>query len=111
MFVAGKGGFDARYPQRALAAGRRVLVPHFADAPQKARFRLRELLLRDLSELQPHLRGQQLLAKHRVVGELGVHRLGQLVEDEPDAAEKEAVDEDHSPSRALSSFSRMFTKL
>ena len=50
----------------------------------------------------------------RVVVQLGVDRGGDLVEDEPQAADEEGVEDEHvEPSRqcARSSFSRMLTKL
>ena len=49
-----------------------------------------ELLLAHLAELEPHLRGEQLLAQRGVVVQLGVDGRGDLVEHEPEAADQEA---------------------
>ena len=53
------------HPQLARAGrGRGVALPDLADARQQVGLDLRELLLGDLAQLEPHLRGQQLLAQH-----------------------------------------------
>src|SRR5262249_44875886 len=62
-----------------------------------------ELLVRDLAELQAHLRGQQLLAQDAVVVELAVDGSGNLAQHELQAAHQERVDDDHdvdAPRRA-----------
>src|SRR5712691_2874826 len=70
VLVAGEGGLHARDPHLARRGrGRLVALPHLADPREHVRLRLAELLLRDLAQLQPHLRRQQLLAQHGVVVE------------------------------------------
>src|SRR5207248_649989 len=54
-----------------------------------------ELFLSDLAELQPHLRGEQLLAQNAVVVELAVDGSGDLVQHELDAADEQRVENDH----------------
>ena len=50
---------------------------------------------RHLAQLDPHLRREQLLAKGGVVIQFGFDRRRDLVEDEPDAADQQAVDDEH----------------
>src|SRR6266436_1896065 len=79
VLVAGEGRLHARDLQLAgLGRGDGVARPHLADAREQLLLRLAELLLRDLAQLQPHLRGEELLAQHRVVVELGVDSLDEL---------------------------------
>src|SRR4051812_32692448 len=73
VLLAREGGLHARDPH--LARGRRgrgVALAHVADPGQEVALDLPELRLVDLPELQPHLRGQELLAQDGVVVELGV---------------------------------------
>src|SRR5262245_18105914 len=92
---------------------RATLLPlaNRTDPRQEIALDLGELPLGDLTELEAHLRCQQLLAPHGVVGHLGILRRGNLAQDELEAADQEAVEDDHSDSRARSSFRRMLTKL
>ena len=105
----------ASTPVTLNAAGRlrAALLPRpdFPDAGQEILLGLGELRLGDLAELQAHLGGQELLPPHRVVGQLGVHRGRDLPEHELEASDEEGVEDDHSDSRARSSFRRMLTKL
>src|SRR5207245_1969681 len=94
VLVADEGGLHARDLQLAgPGRGCCVALPHLADARQQLSLRLAELLFRDLAQLQAHLRGEELLAQHGVVVELGVDGLDQLVQHEAHAADQQAVDE------------------
>src|SRR5437762_3456218 len=54
-----------------------------------------ELLLGDLAELELHLRLEQLIAQRRVVVHLGFGGGDHLVEDEPQAADQDRVQDEH----------------
>src|SRR5207302_1326076 len=97
-----------------LAGTGRLAQLTFADLPQAAeevRFDRAELLLADLAQFEPHLRGKQLVAQMRIVVQLGIGRRGELAEHELDATDEHAVEDDHFPSFARSSLRRMLTKL
>ena len=68
-----------------------ILSPQFLGRLEQL-----ELRLAHLTELDLHLGGQQLLAQRRVIIQLGLDRSRQLVENEPDAADQEGVENDHS---------------
>src|SRR5439155_1661501 len=93
--------------------GRLAALPlaDLAQPGQVVRSQRAELLLVDLAQLEPHLRGEELLAQARVVVHLGIDRSGDLAEHELDPGGEHAVEDDHFPSFALSSFRRMLTKL
>ena len=79
-----------------------------AQAGHDVRFERRKLFVGQLTELHAHLRGKKLLAKRSVVVQLRVDRSGDLVEDEPEPADEERIENDQW---ARSSFNRMLTKL
>ena len=79
-----------------------------AQAGHDVRFERRKLFVSQLTELHAHLRGKKLLAKRSVVVQLRVGRGGDLVEDEPEPADEERIENDQW---ARSSFNRMLTKL
>ena len=79
-----------------------------AQAGHDVRFERRKLFVSQLTELHAHLRGKKLLAKRSVVVQLRVDRSGDLVEDEPEPADEERIEDDQW---ARSSFNRMLTKL
>ena len=79
-----------------------------AQAGHDVGFESRKLFFSQLTELHAHLCGEQLLAKRSVVVQLRVDRGGDLVEDEPEPADEERVEDDQW---ARSSFNRMLTKL
>src|SRR6185295_15517859 len=90
---------------------RLLLLPDLAQPGQDVALQPDELLFVHLAELELHLRRQQLLAQRLLVVHLGVHRRSDLVEDETEAADQQAVEDDHSASEARSSLRRMLTKL
>ena len=114
----GKGGaYDSPSPPRKLTStskpppretaplARRAARRGSRAAGQDVRLEGREFLLVDLAQLHPHLRGQQLLAQASPRRSSPLDRRGDLVEDERDAADQEAVEDDHirPPSRARAS--------
>src|SRR5947209_7449326 len=96
-------------PARFPALG----VADLAQPGEDLALQRHEISLVHLPQLDPHLGRQQLLAQRRLVVHLLVDRRGDLVEDELDAADEEAVDDQHgySASEARSSLRRMLTKL
>src|SRR5947209_8511994 len=79
VLVAGEGGLDTGDLDLAgRRRGRGVALTDVADAGEQVGLGIRELLLRDLAELQAHLGGQELLAQEGVVVELGVDGLDEL---------------------------------
>jgi hypothetical protein len=54
-----------------------------------------KLVVGDLAKLEPHLRLEQLIAQRRVVLHLGLGRLDDLVEHEPQAADQEGIKDEH----------------
>src|SRR6266536_637034 len=59
VLLAREGGLDPRDPHLARRrGGRGVARAHLADAGEQVALELREFLLRDLPQLQPHLRRQ-----------------------------------------------------
>src|SRR5688572_26588654 len=93
------------------AGGRRPTpapVPDLGDAPEELGLDAPEFRLVDLAHLEPHLGREELLAQRGVVVHLGLHRGGELLEDEAQAADEERIEDDHL---ARSSLRRMLTKL
>ena len=98
-------------------AGTLPPIADLAQAREDVRSSSSNSSWRHLAELDPHLRREQLLAQRRVVVQLGVDRRGDLVEDEPQTADQQRVENEHASidrrcrQCARSSFSRMLTKL
>src|SRR5262245_55676294 len=113
MFVAFEGRLDPRDLHVLLRDGGGVAAAlarlDLADARDDLRFEIVDLLLRQLAQLEAHLRVEEPLAQHGVVVELRVDRGGELVEHEPHAGDEQRVDDQHQCAR--SSFRRMLTKL
>src|SRR5436190_14695991 len=97
-FVVGLEAFD-------IDAGNLVTGGHgdgallwaldFPDRGQNVALDLAELLVGDFPELEAHLRLEELVAQRRVVLRLGFGRLNDLVEHETQAADQEAVENEH----------------
>ena len=84
------------------------LFADLAEAGENIRLERREFFIGHLSELQPHLRAEELFAKRRVVVQLGVDSGRHFVKHEPASADEQRVEDDQW---ARSSFNRMLTKL
>src|SRR5262245_6683304 len=69
-----------------------------ADPGKRVAFDLRELVLRNLAELELHLCLEQPLAQGGVVLHLGLGGSGDLVEDEAQRADQERVQDEHPKS-------------
>src|SRR5262245_11173207 len=68
---------------------------NFTEARHDLLLDLAEFLLRDLAQLELHLRCEKLLAKTALVVHLGLDGLGEPREDELDAADEQGVDDEH----------------
>src|SRR5688500_5596104 len=71
-----------------------LAVADLTQAREDVRLENRELVLSHFAELHAHLRGQELFAQRRVVVEFRLDRRRDLVEDEPDTADQQRVDDD-----------------
>jgi hypothetical protein len=84
------------------------LLSDLAEPGQDVRLHRRKLLVAHLSQLDAHLRREQLVAERRLVVQLRVDGSSDLVENEPQSADEQRVQDDQW---ARSSLSRMLTKL
>src|SRR5258705_110012 len=99
VLVAFERGFDAGdcvvFRRERRSAG---TLPPIADLPQSrkdVRLELIELFLTHLTKLDTHLRRQQLVAQCSIVVQLGIHRRGNLVEHESQAANQQGIEYEH----------------
>src|SRR4029077_5702772 len=69
------------------------------------------LVVGDLAELEAHLPLEELAAERAVVVHLRLGSLDHLVEHEAKAADEDRIKDEHGPRQALSSLSRILTKL
>src|SRR5262245_14500441 len=99
MFVAFEGRLDAgdlhvlRRDAGGLAAAPALV--DLAETDQDVALELVEFLLRQLAELEAHLRVEESIAESGVVVQLGVDGGGELVEHEADARDEQRIDDQH----------------
>src|SRR5262245_41010505 len=74
----------------------RPLPFDLANAREEVALDVCELTIGDLTELEPYLGLEQLLAKRGVVLHLRVRRGDDFLEDEPDRSDEQRVQDEHS---------------
>ena len=113
MFLSLDGGFDTGDRVVGGRIDRRILLSTAANIVQPREqigLEAGKLVVADVSDFEPGVGSEELLVHGRFVVHLGVDDSRHLVEHEPQTADQERIEQEHG-YWALSSFSRIFTKL